>query len=327
LENKAFDQLKEFVRAGIEFLANEDKAELKRREIKEAEEAARTARKEIKQAIEFIQRSPTLTTGDKARIVKQYRHLADRVDEQEEYSTQARRSLLTMSLLGVIAGFMTHESKAIMLDLEQAITQVRALAKRNPEFTKIADDLSHRLENFEGYLGYARLFIQNVRDPKEKPLSAAGQVRHVLNRFSAFAKERGIEVVNEVEPNVKTPPLPVTVYSGVLLNLYTNALKAVNVPHAGIRKPKVVFRAWNESGKHVLEVADNGVGIPAEVQKRIWEPLYTTTSDMENPLGSGMGLGLPLIKQVVTELGGSVNLVSDPPHGFTTCFRVVFPNR
>ncbi|HUN98535.1 MAG TPA: HAMP domain-containing sensor histidine kinase, partial [Bradyrhizobium sp.] len=284
------------------------------------------ARKEIKEAIEYIERSPTLIPSDKARIVKQYSRFADRLEEQEEYQTQARRGLMTMSMLGVVAGFMMHESKAVVHELEQAVEHVRALAKKHPELKRTADELSSRLENFENYLAYARLFVQNVRSPKDLPLSASGQVRHVLNRFNAFAKERGIEVKNEIADEIMTPPLPVTVYSGVLLNLYTNALKAVIAAQSSVNKPKICFRGWNDAKRHIVEVADNGVGIPPELQNRIWDPLYTTTSDVGNPLGSGMGLGLTLVKQVVTEFGGKVSLLSDPPPGFNTCFRVEFPS-
>jgi signal transduction histidine kinase len=326
LANDGSEQLRKFVRAGIEFLAHEDKAELDRLAEEEAKEIARSAREEIQKAIEYIERSPTLIPRDKARIVKQYRYLADRIEEQEEYSAQARRSLITMGMLGVVAGFMMHESKAIMHELEQAVQQVRGLVKKNPELAKTADQLSSRLENFENYLNYARLFVQNVRTPKEQPLSAAGQVRQVLNRFKTFAVERGIKVTNDVSSDVMTPPLPVTVYSGVLLNLYTNALKAVIAAQSSVPEPLICFRAWNEKKKHIVEVSDNGVGIPPELQKRIWDPLYTTTSDVGNPLGSGMGLGLTLIKQVVSEFEGSISLVSKPPPGFTTCFRVEFPN-
>lgn len=325
LENEAFLQLREFVRAGVEFLAHEDKAQLDRLAEVEAKETARTAREEIKQAIEHIQRSPTLTPGDKARVVKQYRRLAERLDEQEEYSAQARHSLMTMSLLGVVAGFMMHESKAVMHDLEQAVAQVRTIARKHPELKGTAEQLAQRLQNFEGYVTYVKRFVENVRTPKEEPLSAAGQIRHVIKHFHAFAVEHGITVDFDVPADVKTPPLPVTTYSGVLLNLFTNALKAVAAGHSSVKKPHVTFRAWNEKDKHVVEVADNGIGIPPELQKRIWEPLYTTTSDSGNPLGSGMGLGLTLVKQVVSELGGSVALVKEPPPGFTTCFRVVLP--
>lgn len=327
IENRAFSQLVQFVRAGVEFLAHEDKAELQRREVAAAREAAQTARKEIRQAIQFIEKSPTLTQGDKARIITHYRRLSDRVDETEEYSAQARRSLLTMSLLGVVAGFMTHESKAIVHELEQAVTELRLHARKHPGLKRSADALESRLENFQGYLDYSRLFVQNVRTGKEKPFSAMGQVRHILQRFKAFADERGIDVTTDVAKEVMAPALPVTVYSGVLLNLYSNALKAVMAARNSVKKPQIAIRAWNDRTKHIVEVADNGIGIPPEMSKRIWEPLYTTTSDVGNPLGSGMGLGLTLIKQVVMELGGSISLTADVPPGFTTCFRVAFPRK
>ncbi|HLX70179.1 MAG TPA: HAMP domain-containing sensor histidine kinase, partial [Verrucomicrobiae bacterium] len=228
-------------------------------------------------------------------------------------------------LLGVVAGFMTHESKAIVDELEQASRQLHALSKKHPGLASEAEKLDQRLENFQGYLAYARMFVKNVRAPKEQPLSAAGQVRYVMKQFENFRAERGIEVTNEISSDVMTPDLPVTVYSGVLLNLYTNALKAVTAAQSSIREPRITFRAWNEKTKHVIEIADNGIGIPPELRKRIWEPLYTTTSDIGNPLGSGMGLGLTLVKQVISEIGGSISLVPDPPPGFTTCFRVQFP--
>ncbi len=325
IENESFQEMREFVRAGVEFLAHEDKDELDRRAEQEAKEIAREAREDIRRAIRYIERSPTLTPVDKAKIVKQYRNLSFRIDEQEEYSAQARRSLLTMSLLGVVAGFMTHESKAIVAELEEAVATVGRLAKKHPELKEVSTTLTERLQRFEGHLDYARLFVQNVRSPKEKPVSAAGQVRQILRRFESFASDRNITVTNELSPDVMTPPLPVTAYSGVLLNLYTNALKAVTAAQSSLKKPRITFRGWNEKGKHIIEVADNGIGIPPDLQKRIWEPLFTTTSDVGNPLGSGMGLGLTIVKQVVAELGGSVSLVSRPPPGFTACFRVVLP--
>jgi signal transduction histidine kinase len=325
LGNDACEQLREYIRAGIEYLAHEDKKELDRLAEKEAREIARTARDEIKQAIEYIEQSPTLIASDKARIVKQYSHLADRIEEQEEYHDQARRGLMTMSMLGVVAGFMMHESKAVVHELERAAEQVRALARKHPQLKETADSLSKKLQNFENYLAYARLFVQSARTPKTQSLSSAGQVRHVLNRFRPFADERGITVTSDIAADVMTPPLPVTAYSGVLLNLYTNALKAVIAVQSSVHTPRICFHAWNEKNNHIIEVADNGAGIPPELRRRIWDPLYTTTSDVGNPLGSGMGLGLTLVKQVVSEFGGKVALVPNPPPGFTTCFRVEFP--
>jgi signal transduction histidine kinase len=325
LDNRAFAELTEFVRAGIEFLALQDKRELDRRLAVEAREAAKTAREEVREAIEYIKHSRNLTATDKANITKAYMRLADRVEEVEEYNERARQSLITMSLLGVVAGFMTHETTSLIFDMEKAAGKVLSLSKKHPTLKGIAEELNKRLLAFKGQLEYAQMFLSGVRRSEAMSMSAAGQIRHVLKRFGSFAGDHDIEVSGEAESDVKTPKLAPAVYSGVILNLYTNALKAILSAASSIRHPKVSIRAWNENGSHVLEVADNGVGVPPQLRKRIWDPLYTTTSDTGNPLGSGMGLGLSLVKHVVEDSGGKIELIDEPPLGFNTCFRVVFP--
>jgi signal transduction histidine kinase len=325
LKNRGFDELVEFVRAGIEFLALQDKRELDRLVAKEAREAAESAKADVRRAIEYVRQSPTLTPADKARITKAYKQLADRIEEVEELNVQARRSLSTMSLLGVVAAFMTHENKSLVFEMEQAIKQINSLAKRFPDLKEVSAGLNSHLATFKGQLEYVQMFLAGVRKTDAVQMSAAGQIRHVLRRFESFATEHGVEITTEAAPQAQTPPLPPAMYSGVLLNLYSNALKAVLSVASSIRNPKIAIRSWNERGLHCLEVSDNGIGVPVELRKRIWEPLYTTTSDTGNPLGSGMGLGLTLVKQVVEDAGGKIVLADDPPPGFNTCFRVVFP--
>jgi signal transduction histidine kinase len=325
LQTKAFEELTEFVRAGIEFLAIQDKRELDRRAEAEARKAAESAREDVRKAIEYVKLSSTLTAPDKARITKSYMRLADRIEEVEEYNERARQSLITMSLLGVVAGFMTHETNRLVFEMENAAEEILSLSKKHPTLKSVAAELERRLDAFKAQLAYAQMFIQGVRDNEARAMSAAGQIRHVLKRFESFASDHGIEVFGEASSDTKTPLIMPAVYSGVILNLYTNALKAVLSATSSIRKPKILIRAWNEDGNHILEISDNGIGVPPQLRKRIWDPLYTTTSDTGNPLGSGMGLGLSLVKHVVEDSRGKIRLVEEPPPGFKTCFRVVFP--
>ncbi len=324
LKNQAFEELVEFVRAGIEFLALQDKRELDRLDAKEAREASRSLKEDFRNAIDHIKRSPTLTPPDKARITKAYSLLAERIEEVEEYNQKARQSLVTMSLLGVVAGFMTHETKSLVFEMEKAAQIVSSLAKKHPSLKDASAEIDKRLTSFKGQLEYSQMFLNGVRRNESVSMSASGQIRYVLKRFESFATDHGINVSWDADSDVKTPALPPAVYSGVLLNLYTNALKGVLAATSSIREPKIAIRAWNERGTHCLEVSDNGVGIPPELRKRIWDPLYTTTSDTGNPLGSGMGLGLTLVKQVVEDGGGKIVLTDDAPPGFNTCFRVSF---
>jgi signal transduction histidine kinase len=87
---------------------------------------------------------------------------------------------------------------------------------------------------------------------------------------------------------------------------------------------RILFRAWNDNEVHWLEVCDTGIGIPQVWRQRVFEPLFTTTASNKDPLGSGMGLGLSLVKRGVQAYGGKIAVV-EPPPGFTTCFQVKMP--
>ena len=59
-----------------------------------------------------------------------------------------------------------------------------------------------------------------------------------------------------------------------------------------------------------VEIRDTGPGIPPELLERIFEPFFTT-----KPAGVGTGLGLPICRRIVTELGGRIGVKSQPGQG------------
>ena len=196
---------------------------------------------------------------------------------------------------------MTHENRSLVHEMEKSVKIVQSLSKKYPSLSQTASELDRRLRTFKEQLQYAQMFIEGVRTNVAVRMSAVGQIRYILKRFESFATDHGIEVSYEASADVQTPALPPPVYTGLLLNLYTNALKAVLAVSASIKHPRIAIRAWNEKSTHSLEVCDTGVGVPPGLEKRIWDPLYTTTSDSGNPLGSGMGLGLTFNQATVGE--------------------------
>ncbi len=101
----------------------------------------------------------------------------------------------------------------------------------------------------------------------------------------------------------------------VLVNLITNALHACE--QRGM-DGRLVLRCYQRPGDPVvLEVEDNGPGVPEEIQRRIFEPFFTT-----KPKGVGTGLGLHICRSIVDEHGGSLTVTSRP--GQTT-FTVSLP--
>ncbi len=327
LDNLGMTCLRDYVRAGIEFLAVCDKEELARQAETQAKQAAALMHEEIESAISDIKGHEGLSVPEKTRLVRHYRGLAERLDQQEEYSSQSRRSLLVMSLLGVVAGFMTHESEQVLLELDKAVQELTTLARKQPSLRDSAAELAERLGRIRGFVDYSKLYIGSVGKGNDEPFVVAAQVRRVIERFRLFADPRRIEVRSEVPRDVMSPAMPVAAYSGVLLNLYSNALKSLLALKHDAESPLVVFRAWNDPGRHIIEVLDNGVGVPTAMKKRIWDPLFTTTAAADNPLGPGMGLGLSLVREVVREFGGSVAMIEPAPSGFNACFRVTYPLR
>ena len=114
-----------------------------------------------------------------------------------------------------------------------------------------------------------------------------------------------------------TPPTQIDVYADrdllepVLLNLLRNAHHATE----GIPNPEIrLTAAMNRRGNVVIEVADNGPGVPREIANRIFVPFFTTKK-------GGSGVGLALARQVMTAHGGFIRLVeSDSGARFTLTF-------
>jgi two-component system, sporulation sensor kinase C len=118
------------------------------------------------------------------------------------------------------------------------------------------------------------------------------------------------------------PGLAVLVPEGglhqIVYNLLSNAIEASG------RGRTVVLSAEVDKGRPDrarISVQDQGRGIPADMQPRIFEPFFTSRTD-EDPK-EGLGLGLSVVKSVVEAAGGRIEFESQPDRG--TMFRVVLP--
>jgi two-component system NtrC family sensor kinase len=103
----------------------------------------------------------------------------------------------------------------------------------------------------------------------------------------------------------------------VLVNLLVNAAQAfppLSSAALPVAENRIDVRLHEDLRGVVIEVADNGPGIPATMQKRLFEPFFTT-----KPSGEGTGLGLFISRSIVEAHGGSISLCSEPGQGTTFC--------
>ncbi len=101
----------------------------------------------------------------------------------------------------------------------------------------------------------------------------------------------------------------------VLTNLLSNAVKYS--PERGT----IRVRVTRQDSQAVLEVADEGIGIPPEAQARLFEPFYRAAN--VGATTSGFGLGLYIVQEIVQRHGGRIEL--DSAEGQGTLVRVILP--
>jgi signal transduction histidine kinase len=228
-----------------------------------------------------------------------------------------------MSLLGVVAGFMTHEFGAALQDLKDAQKLIRSVKSPSVEMRAVDESLAVHISHLSEFATYSTGYVAGSRGEPKDPYPVRPRIQQMTRIFGHYAEERHIGIEIFVEKDLQAPLVPVSLYNGVVLNLYTNALKAVTAK-IGKGPRLIAFRAWNDSRYHHLQVSDTGIGIPAAMRGRVFDPLFTTTESKKDPLGSGMGLGLPLIRRGVEAFRGSVEVV-EPPPDFATCVSVRLP--
>ena len=125
-------------------------------------------------------------------------------------------------------------------------------------------------------------------------------------------KKGNVRVTREYEEGLPRVCASGSELNQVWTNLIDNAIDAVaGDGHIGVRTA-------NENGRVLVEISDDGPGIPEEIRERIFEPFFTTKE-----VGKGTGIGLDITHRVVVEeLGGDIRVVSQPGD---TRFQVRLP--
>jgi len=110
-------------------------------------------------------------------------------------------------------------------------------------------------------------------------------------------------------------PLVAEDFSRVVLNLVNNAFDAMGERQgtgrkgqgAGRYEPKLTVRTKSDNGAVVIEIEDNGLGIPDEMKDKILQPFFTTKKGTQ-----GTGLGLSITNDIIKAHGGSLDVQSQP---------------
>lgn len=165
-----------------------------------------------------------------------------------------------------------------------------------------------------------RLMLDRTR-PQEvemEPLDLKSFLRRIFETIGPLLSNRGVRLREETAADLPFIKANADRLQQAFINLINNALDAM--PGGGELSITARGRATAEGREQVVvELADTGAGMSEAVRARIFDWMFTTKSR-----GQGTGLGLVIVRQVVREHGGSIEVASRPGKG--TRFRMIFPS-
>ncbi len=191
---------------------------------------------------------------------------------------------------------------------------LRAWARR-PLVQEAEEDLLAALREAQDGCARIQETIASMRllsrqSEADEPIELA-EVIHAGVRIGRTSVSPGIEL--HVDVNA---PLPVRAAAGELSRLVTNLL--VNAGQALGERGRIAVHAFREGDEAVLEVKDDGPGVPAQLRPRIFEPFFTTRAP-----GVGTGLGLAIGYETARRHGGHLRLLDTDGPG--ACFQLRLP--
>ncbi len=332
VQNDSFQQLKQFVRDGIDWMT-----------VCRAREAAAVARDRPRE------------TGDSdgaASVAQALQSLRSAVVHEAAIPDEARRAIETsldeaeallrqetaaqaseLSMLRVLASAGTtvvvfdHMLRTMARQLREIGDAFELLATHVPPehldgYQEALDDL--RSWSTMAFDQGSLVGLLLAPEARTRPRSRAVRplVENLERGFAKYLDHFSITLENEVPPAVRTPSLYEPEMYAVLLNLLTNSFKAVR---EGVPERRVRVEAEMTKDTFTLRVHDTGVGIPPENRDVVFEPFFTT-SQPDPILGIGTGLGLKIVRDLAEAWGGDVEIVpSSSP--WRTTVEVVAPLR
>jgi len=219
----------------------------------------------------------------------------------------------TLAYLSQLTGGLMHELKnplstlnlnlqLLAEDLQSPTTDVERRTARKisvlREETKRLEDILNRFQAFAGRM-----------ELKKKPVDAAQLAGDLLAFYEPQAQQHGITLRSSLGEPVPPVEADADLLKQALLNLILNAQAAM--PEGG----ELMISVRPDGDHVVLTVTDTGVGIPADRLGRIFEAYYSTRR-------GGSGLGLPIVRRIVTAHGGTIHVASEPGRGTQVVIRL-----
>ncbi len=298
--------------------------------------AIEQAVEDVRAAVGELRKSGADPRESRERIEGAVRRLASATNAVVEIAQERDELLQEVSLMRILASMgltiaeFTHDFSHLAETMELNLNAVVASAGGQ------SATFERQMERFRGQFRQVRAYTSHFgsmmatnasRELKEVDLYAF--VRSFQDDLAAMFARRGLQldVDRPKEYDLLTVPMHESEWSSILLNLLTNSIKAA--ARAG-RAGRLLIRMGRLDGDRLfMDFCDNGDGIADANRAHIFDAFFTTGAgtgarESEAVQAVGTGLGLKIVSDIVSAVGGEV-AVGEAPDGYTTCIRVTVP--
>ena len=234
-------------------------------------------------------------------------------DITERKETERRlRERDVLATMGATAARLVHE---IGNPLSGMLTTAQLLERRLTQDSEVSKEtlistvkrLENEIDRLKSMLEEFRSFSRPIKlDPQ--PIALNAIIGELLEIEGPQYAERGVKITRDFAPDLPLINADADRIKQALLNLCRNAVEAM--PQGGL----LTLRGWKSFDRLIMEVNDTGDGIPPGID--VFEFFKTTKPN-------GTGLGLPIVRQIISAHGGMISCRSQPGEG--TSFRLTFP--
>jgi PAS domain S-box-containing protein len=222
-------------------------------------------------------------------------------------------------MLGLLS--LYHEAWTVPRDARPELAAAIENARGEIDLSYLGESLPHLLEATHAGLTRVARVVDKLREFARLDRAPIGDlhINESIDQCLLMLSDDIARLRIAVECRLgELPPLQAAAadLNQALLDLLTNAVAAIE--ECGRPDGRIAVATDRAGEEIIVEIRDNGVGIPPEVLPRIFDPFFTT-----RPVGRGRGLGLSVTHTIVAGHGGRIEIESDPGSGST--FRLVLP--